>query len=200
MYYLLSRNPINRCELRIFQCLALKPKDVRVLLAVQLILDCHWLVCVPGAGLTDSSIVPKVVRNDVSRYRTDPKTPRLRIQNVSARVQPMRARLGNCRHRNTVDYHYIFITSNTWNADESNTLNRKSNRLKSQQSSYWRIWVSSIEHQEREKLNRLKMRETFHRLYVQKSAADLAGWRQCSSVCVCTCVCVCARVCMCVCE
>ncbi len=31
---------------------ALKPKDVRVPLPVQLILDCHWLVCVWGEGPT----------------------------------------------------------------------------------------------------------------------------------------------------
>ncbi len=34
--------------------MALKP--VRVLLPVQLILDCHWLICVRGEGLTDRSI------------------------------------------------------------------------------------------------------------------------------------------------
>ncbi len=57
-YYFCSINTINRCERRIFQCfsMALKPKDVRVLLPVQLILDCHWLVCVRGEGLTDGSI------------------------------------------------------------------------------------------------------------------------------------------------
>ncbi len=45
----------HKHKLRIFQCFstALKPKDVRVLLPVQLILDCHWLVCVRGEGLTD---------------------------------------------------------------------------------------------------------------------------------------------------
>ncbi len=37
--------------------MALKPKDVRVPLPVQLILDCHWLICVRGEGLTDRSIV-----------------------------------------------------------------------------------------------------------------------------------------------
>ncbi len=36
--------------------MALKPKDVRVPLPMQLILDCHWLVCVWGEGLTDRSI------------------------------------------------------------------------------------------------------------------------------------------------
>ncbi len=36
--------------------MALKPKDVRVPLPVQLIFDCHWLVCVRGEGLTDRSI------------------------------------------------------------------------------------------------------------------------------------------------
>ncbi len=36
--------------------MALKPKDVRVPLPVQLILDCHWLVCVRGEGLNDMSI------------------------------------------------------------------------------------------------------------------------------------------------
>ncbi len=36
--------------------MVLKPKDVRVPLPVQLILDCHWLVCVRGEGLTDRSI------------------------------------------------------------------------------------------------------------------------------------------------
>ncbi len=165
---------------------------------MQLILHCHWLVCVPGAGLNDSSIVPKVVRNDISRYRTDPKTPRLRIQNVSARVQPMRARLGNCRHRNTVDYHYIFITSNTWNADESNTLNRKSNRLKSQQSSYWRIWVSSIEHQEKRKTQQTENERNFPSTLCTEISSRP---RRTTSVleCVCVCVCVCASVCKCVC-
>ncbi len=37
--------------------MALKPKDVGVPLPVQLILDCHWLVCVRWEGLTDRSIV-----------------------------------------------------------------------------------------------------------------------------------------------
>ncbi len=37
--------------------MALNPKDVRVLLPVQLILDCHWLICVRGEGLTDRSII-----------------------------------------------------------------------------------------------------------------------------------------------
>ncbi len=37
--------------------MALKPTDIRVLLPVQLILDCHWLVYVRGEGLTDRSIV-----------------------------------------------------------------------------------------------------------------------------------------------
>ncbi len=37
--------------------MALKPKDVRVPLPVQLILNCHWLVCIRGEGLTDRSIV-----------------------------------------------------------------------------------------------------------------------------------------------
>ncbi len=37
--------------------MAPKPKDVRVLLPMQLILNCHWLVCVRGEGLTDRSIV-----------------------------------------------------------------------------------------------------------------------------------------------
>ncbi len=36
--------------------MALKPKDVRVPLPAQLILDCHRLVCVRGEGLTDRSI------------------------------------------------------------------------------------------------------------------------------------------------
>ncbi len=36
--------------------MALKPTDVRVPLSVQLILDCHWLVCVRGERLTDRSI------------------------------------------------------------------------------------------------------------------------------------------------
>ncbi len=37
------------------QCfsMALKPKDVRVPCPVQLILDCHWLVCAREEGLTD---------------------------------------------------------------------------------------------------------------------------------------------------
>ncbi len=40
--------------------MALKPTDVRVPLPVQLILDCHWLVCVRGEGLADRSIGGKV--------------------------------------------------------------------------------------------------------------------------------------------
>ncbi len=58
-FHFWSINSINWCALRIFQCfsMALKPKDVRVPLPVQLILDCHWLVCVWGEGLTDRSIV-----------------------------------------------------------------------------------------------------------------------------------------------
>ncbi len=37
------------------QCfsMVLKPKDVRVPCPEQLILDCHWLVCARGEGLTD---------------------------------------------------------------------------------------------------------------------------------------------------
>ncbi len=35
--------------------MALKPKDIRVRLPVQLILDCHWIVCIRGEGLTDMS-------------------------------------------------------------------------------------------------------------------------------------------------
>ncbi len=41
----------------------LKPKDVWVPLLVQLILDCHWLVCVWGEGLTDRSIRPVVLNS-----------------------------------------------------------------------------------------------------------------------------------------
>ncbi len=36
--------------------MTLKPTDVWVLVRVQLILDCHWLSCVWGEGLTDRSI------------------------------------------------------------------------------------------------------------------------------------------------
>jgi len=34
--------------------MALKPKDVRVTVPMQLILSCHWLICVQGEGLTDN--------------------------------------------------------------------------------------------------------------------------------------------------
>ncbi len=36
--------------------MALKPKESRVSFSVQLIFDCHWLVCVRGVGLTDRPI------------------------------------------------------------------------------------------------------------------------------------------------
>ncbi len=53
-FHFWSINPIKpmwASDLPMFS-MALKPKDVRVPLPVQLILDCHWLVCVWGEGLT----------------------------------------------------------------------------------------------------------------------------------------------------
>ncbi len=62
-------------DLPVFFSMALKPKDVRVPLPVQLILDCHWLVCVRGEGLTDRSIDALYV-NDILFLRPNSHTIR----------------------------------------------------------------------------------------------------------------------------
>ncbi len=45
--------------------MGLKPKDGRVLISMQLILDCHWLVCVRGEGLNDRSNCYFIKKSDL---------------------------------------------------------------------------------------------------------------------------------------
>ncbi len=53
-----------------------EPKDVRVLLPMQLILDCHWLVCVRGEGLTDRSI------GSIGAFKVMSDTSYLRVEST----------------------------------------------------------------------------------------------------------------------